>query len=269
MRTAFDVYVERSSWIHQLDARVKLLFVLLASLALTLFSNLFFMLAALVLVQALIASAHVPRDRLVWVWKAMLPVNLFIPVLWTVFYPEGPVLYELGPVSLTPLALSRGLGVAARLDAIAFIGFLWLFTTDQRSIVRSLVKIGLPFEWGLVLAISLRYLPAFQGLYTLVVEAQQARALDLTSGGFFRRLRARLPILVAVIISALRMADKLARALECRALGLEGVQRTYLHDLQFTRQDYVLLVALLVGFFGLVVLRVLGLFTHPLYVFPV
>ncbi len=269
MSMAFDVYVERSSWLHRVDPRVKLLFVLLGSLALTLFSNLLFMLAALLAVQALILSARVPRDRLAWVWRAMLPINLLIPALWTLFYPEGSVLLALGPVRLTPVALLRGLGVAARLDSIAFIGFSWLFTTDQRAIVRSLVKIGLPFEWGLVLAISLRYLPAFQGLYSMVVEAQQARALDLTRGGLWRRLRSRLPILVAVMISALRMADRLARSLESRALGVEGVERTYLHDIRLSHRDYALLVALVVGFGGMVGLRLLGWFTHPLYPLPV
>ena len=43
--------------------------------------------------------------------------------------------------------------------ALAFTIFLWLFTTDQATLVRSLVAIGLPYPWGLTLAIALRYLP--------------------------------------------------------------------------------------------------------------
>lgn len=264
MSFAFDLYVERPGWAHRIDPRVKLLFVLVGVISMILFSNLFFMLAALIAIQLLIVSAGVPRDRLAWVWKTMLPVNVLIPLLWMVFYPEGYVLFQLG-VKFTPLALARGLAVAARLDTIAFISFLWLFTTDQTSIVRSLVKIGMPFEWGLALAISLRYVPTFYGLYTVVAEAQQARALDLAKGNIFQRLKSYLPILVAMIISALRTADKLARALESRALGLEGVERTCLHDIHFTRRDHVLSAVLLLVFCGMIALRVLGLFTHPIY----
>ena len=265
MSFKFDLYVERPGWAHRVDPRVKLLFVLVGAVSLVLFSNVFFMLAALIAIQLLVASAGVGRDRFAWVWKIMLPVNFLIPLLWTVFYPEGDILFECWIIKFTPLALARGVGIAARLDTIAFICFLWLFTTDQTSIVRSLVKIGLPFEWGLVLAISLRYIPTFYGLYTVVAEAQQARALDLAKGNFFQKLRAYLPILVAMIISALRAADRLARALESRAFGIKGVERTCLRDIRFTRWDYVLAATLLLFFCGMIVLRVLGVFTHPLY----
>ena len=265
MSFMFDLYVERKGWAHRVDPRVKLLFVLLGVVSMIFFSNFFFMLAALIAIQLLIASAGVPRDRFAWVWKTMLPINFLIPLLWTVFYPEGDVLFELGLFKFTPVALFRGLGVAARLDTIAFICFLWLFTTDQMSIVRSLVKVGMPFEWGLVLAISLRYIPTFYGLYVVVAEAQQARALDITKGNFFTKLKAYMPIMVAMLISALRTADKLGKALESRALGLEGVERTYLHDIRFVRRDYALCAVLLFAFCGLVLLRVMGVFAHPLY----
>ncbi len=265
MSFTFDLYVERPGWAHRIDPRVKLLFVLVGVVTMILFSNLLFMLAALIAIQALIGSAGVPRDRVAWVWKTMLPINFLIPLLWTVFYPEGDVLFQLWMLKFTPMALARGVGVAMRLDTIAFICFLWLFTTSQTAIVRSMVKIGMPFEWGLILAISLRYVPTFYGLYTVVAEAQQARALDLTKGNFFQRLRCYLPILVAMVISALRTADRLARALESRALGVNGVERTYLHDIHFTRQDYVLSVGLFLAFCGMVVLRMMGVFTHPLY----
>jgi energy-coupling factor transporter transmembrane protein EcfT len=68
-----------------------------------------------------------------------------------------------------------------------------------------------------------------------------------------------------MLISALRTADKLAKALESRALGIEGVERTYLHDIHFARRDYALSVMLLLIFCGMIVLRILGVFTHPLY----
>jgi energy-coupling factor transport system permease protein len=267
MSFMFDLYVVRRAWAHGIDPRVKLLFVILGAVTMILFSNIFFMLAALAVVHVLTVSAGVPRDRFAWVWKAMLPINFLIPLLWTVFYPEGEVLFQIWILKFTPLALVRGLGVAARLDTIAFICFLWLFTTDQMSIVRSLVKLGMPFEWGLVLAISLRYLPTFYGLYNVVADAQRARALDLSKGNIIARLKSYLPIMVAMLISALRTADKLGKALESRALGVEGVKRTTLHEISFSSRDYIITAGLVVAFAGAVVLRVLGVFIHPWYPF--
>jgi energy-coupling factor transport system permease protein len=185
----------------------------------------------------------------------MIPINILIPILFVIFYPEGPVVFEFLFLQITPTAFLRGLALALRLDAIAFLVFSWMFTTDQTMIVRSLVRLGLPYNAGLVLAISLRYIPTFYGLYNTVLEAQQARALDLTRGSFFRRLRQYLPILVAMIISALRTADTLARALESRALGYRGAQRTSYRDIAFRAVDYVYLAVVLFGFAIVLYLR--------------
>jgi len=134
--------------------------------------------------------------------------------------------------------------------------------------VRSLVKLGLPFEWGLVLALALRYIPTFQGTYTLIAQAQQARGLDISSGTGFKRVRAMMPIFVAMIISSLRASDQLAKALESRALGASGVRRTTLHDIHFRPVDYLLIGLLLTLTLGLMYLKLgYGFGSDPLNFF--
>jgi energy-coupling factor transport system permease protein len=269
MSFSFDLYVQGRSWLHTVDPRVKLAFVFLGTVLMLTFKNLFIMLLSLVITHLIIFSADVPGRKVKWVWRTMLPINILIPTLWVAFYPEGPtVLFQFWFLKVTALSVVRGVSLALRLDAIAFICFTWLFTTDQAAQVRSLVKLGLPFEWGLVLAIGLRYIPTFYGLYSAVSEAQQARALDLTKGNFFSRVRSYLPILVAMMISALRTSEQLARAMESRALGLPGVKRTCRRDIRFRPADYAYTAALLALFSVLLTLRLgFGLGTHPLYLF--
>ncbi|MBN1315700.1 MAG: energy-coupling factor transporter transmembrane protein EcfT [Anaerolineales bacterium] len=250
-----DLYVERTSWAHKMDPRIKVVYVGMGIITILLFKNVFVILLALMLSHLLIALSNIPRDRITWVWKRMTPINILIPTLFVIFYPEGPVLFEIWFFKFTILALLRGAALAFRLDAIAFLVFSWMFTTDQTKIVRSFVRLGLPFNAGLVLAISLRYIPTFYGLFTTVSEAQKARALDLDKGSFFERLRQYIPILVAMIISALRTADKLAMALESRALGVKGVKRTCLRDITFRQVDYVYLGLILVAFVAAIYLR--------------
>jgi energy-coupling factor transport system permease protein len=238
-----------------MDPRLKVIYVALGIVAILLFKSALLILVAVLLTQLLLFSARVPGRNILWVWKRMLPINILIPVLFVLFYPEGMVLFRIWIIKVTPLAFVRGAALALRLDAIAFLVFSWMFTTDQTMIVRSLVRLGLPYNGGLVLAISLRYIPTFYGLYGTVAEAQQARALDLTRGSFFQRLRQYLPILVAMIISALRTADKLAMALESRALGYRGARRSAYRDIAFRAIDYVYLGGILVTFAGLVFVR--------------
>ena len=132
--------------------------------------------------------------------------------------------------------------------------------------MRSLVKLGLPYEWGLVLALGLRYIPTFYGLFGVVTDAQQSRGLDLREGGWLARLRAYLPILVAMIISALRTAENLGLALEARALGLPGVRRTAFRQVAFRPVDYAYLAVVLTLFAALAFLRWRhGLGAHPFW----
>jgi energy-coupling factor transport system permease protein len=238
-----------------MDPRIKVISVILGIVSILLFKNVFVILLALLLSHLLILSARVPAENIVWVWKRMLPINILIPVLFVLFYPEGPVLFQFLFLQFTPLAAIRGLALVLRLDAIAFLVFSWIFTTDQTKIVRSFVKMGLPYNGGLVLALSLRYIPTFYGLYSTVSEAQQARALDLGKGSFIHRLRQYLPILVAMIISALRTAEKLGQALESRGLGYSGARRTYYHDIAFRRMDYVYLIIILMTFAAILYAR--------------
>jgi energy-coupling factor transport system permease protein len=237
MSVSYDLYQPGDSWLHRLDPRTKLLGVVCGCGVLLLYRNLGVMLAALLLIHLLLYSAHVARARIMWVWKLTLPTMIMIALLWVVFYPgEGPVLLAWWVVRVTAHNLAQGLAVALRISALAFTIFLWLFTTDQATLVRSLVALGLPYAWGLTIAMALRYLPTMASTLRMISDAQQARALDLTQGNPLKRARAYMPIIVAMLISALRTAENLSRALESRALGVSP-RRTTLRPLHFRRRD--------------------------------
>ncbi len=252
----YDLYMPGDSFLHRLDPRVKLLLVAEAIVLLFLFTHLLTAVIALVLAHALILSAGVPMRRVRGVWQLMLPLTLLIPALWWIFQPgSGPALMTLGPLRLTWDALLRGITVALRLDALAFVMFLWLFTTDQATMVRGMAALGLPYTWSLTLSLALRYLPTVAELYRQVVDAQRARGLDLDTGSLWRRLRAHQPILVAVIISALRTSQSLAWSLEARGLGAPEMRRTQFRRLRFNWLDCLVTTLLLMLLAGSLFIR--------------
>jgi len=82
------------------------------------------------------------------------------------------------------------------------------------------------------------------------VDAQQARGLDLESGAIRERLQAYQPILIALVVSALRHSEALGWALEARGLGTTLRPRTVFKPLRMRRLDWLVLgvlTALLVG----------------------
>jgi len=255
MSFAFDLYVDRPSWLHRLDPRTKLAFVVVSSFVLLSFSSPFVSAVFLLGIHAMLWSGKVPASRLRWAWQRMWPITFLILVLWPVFYPQGnDVLLQVWRVRITTQGLWQGLSTALRVDALAFAFLVLLFSTDQTRLVRGLVKLGLPYEWGLTLAIALRYLPTLYGIYTAVGEAQQARGWVIGEGGFVQRVKSYLPILVAVIVTALRLADNLSMALAARGFQ-SGAKRTYLRELKLSLADEVCLSLFAVLFIVFLTLR--------------
>jgi energy-coupling factor transport system permease protein len=248
------LYVPGSSWAHRADPRLKLLLVVAVWTVLFVYHSLAVFLGALLLLHVVYLSAKIPRRRILAIWKAFLPLGVLIPLLWALFTPGGMVLLELGPLRFSLDGFQQGLLLALRLVSMAFVLLFWLYTTPPDTMVLGLVRLGLPYEWGLTFTLALHYIPAFQDLYRSISDAQQARGL-LVSGSGLGRVRAMMPVFVPLVISLLRLSDGLARALEARAFGAAGVHRTYLKEVRFQRSDYGLAALILVVLVGLLVLR--------------
>jgi energy-coupling factor transport system permease protein len=242
---SFDLYVRRATAIHRLDPRVKLAFVVDATLLTFLWPSIWTAAAMIGVCTLGFWRARIPAGHVARILRLVAPLMIMVFTLTAIFGTgTGQALLSLGPFTVTANSLARGALLALRLLALAMIMFLWLFTTDQASMVRGFVALGLPYEWGLTLALALRYLPLFATLFEQVRDAQQARGLDLEQRSFRGRLQAYLPVLVAMMISALRHSEHLGWALESRALGAQGVHRSTFRPLHLRRTDIIALIGL-------------------------
>ena len=255
MSQGVDVYLARDSWLHRLDPRAKLWAVLAAGAAALLFQQLAVLASLLLLTHLALLSAQVPAGRLRWLWARLAPLLVVILVLQPLFAPgPGPALLQLGPVRLTAEGILVGLSFALRAAVLTFLSAALLLTTRPADLVQGLVALGLPYSWGLMVGLSMRYLTTISRLFLTVREAQQARGLVLDRGNPFQRARAYVPILVATIIAALRLGDNLGLALAARGLGYPA-QRTTLHGLHFGRRDWLVVILAGAAFLGGLILR--------------
>jgi len=269
MRVAVDLYVRRQSWLHATDPRVKLLAVAVGLVILLAFKNLYVMLTVLIGLHVVHWSASIPREKILFVWRTLLPISIMIATLWIVFYPSGTPILEFWLIKVTPLSVAQGLALALRINAMALLVFAWLYTTDNNELVLSLVKLRLPYSWGLVLSLALRYIPTFQATYGMISDAQQARGLRISEESGFKRVRVMMPIFVAMVISALRTSEDLAKALEARGFGLVGTHRTFFRDLDFRGLDWLFTGTLLLAAAVMIYLNLSYSFgQHVLRLFP-
>ena len=133
--------------------------------------------------------------------------------------------------------------------------FLMTYTTSPialtdglESLLGPLKKLHLPVhELAMMMSIALRFIPTLIEETDKIMNAQKARGAMLDSGTMTERIKALVPVLIPLFISAFRRADELAMAMECRCYrGGDG--RTRLKVLRCTRQDYIDLAVCIVCF---------------------
>ena len=114
--------------------------------------------------------------------------------------------------------------------------------------LRPLSKLKFPVhELAMMMTIALRFIPLLIEETDKIMNAQKARGAQLDSGTLMQRVKALIPVLIPLFISAFRRADELAMAMECRCYhGGEG--RTRLKELRMSGKDVWLTVAAVVVF---------------------
>ena len=110
----------------------------------------------------------------------------------------------------------------------------------------------------MMMCIALRFIPTLIEETDKIMSAQKARGVDFESGNLLRRVRALIPILVPLFISAFRRADELATAMECRCYhGGDG--RTKMKLLRYKFLDIKAFGVGVILLAGVIVLRRFGL----------
>lgn len=246
----FDLYLPQEGWLHHLDPRTKIALVLCGAVLFVVFNSTVMVAVLLAAIHLLLLSSQVPMRQIAWVWRQLLGVLIVIVGLWPLFaHLPGFTLFTVGPLTVTAPALLTGLATGLRVVGMSLLFFVILFTTRQDRLVRGLVRLGLPFEWGLALAIALRYIPTFTHAVSQIQDAQAARGWQTSRGNLIRRLQSTIPVLTALVINVLRTSDTLGMALAARGVG-SGQPRTVWHDIRFTGRDWLVL-ALILFTFGL------------------
>jgi len=77
------------------------------------------------------------------------------------------------------------------------------------------------------------------------MKAQMARGADFESGNILRRAKSLIPILVPLFISAFRIAQELAMAMEARCYR-GGEMRTRLNAMKLKKLDILAIISIII-----------------------
>lgn len=253
-------YYPADSVLHKLDPRVKLFGTLIFIISLFIVDNLIGYLLATVFLLFSIALSKVPVKFMVRGMKAILFV-LIIAVVFNMFLTKGEtVLWEWWKFTLTMEGISQAGRMAIRLVFLVIGSSLMTLTTTPNNLTDGM-EAGLGFlkyikvpvhEIAMMMSIALRFIPILLEETDKIMKAQMARGADLESGNLFKRVKALVPILVPLFVSAFRRANDLAMAMESRCYqGGDG--RTKMKPLKYHSGDVVAYVVIL-AYLGLCIL---------------
>ena len=128
----------------------------------------------------------------------------------------------------TRAGFDLGLSTAVRLATFLAAGLVFLTTTRIEEVAYALGCVHVPYKVGFTLMLSFRLVPVFFDAALSVVQAQRCRGLPFDRGGPMTRLRRFVPVIVPVLIGALRRADRMAMALELRGFNSGRPRTTFL-----------------------------------------
>ena len=228
----FGRYYPGNSFVHKMDARIKLLLSIAYIVGVFLVKGnsttgeydwyAFLMLFVFVILVTIVA--RVPFFSIIRSVKGILFFVLLSAALQIFFNSNGPVLVEWGVIVITEYGLLNAGYIVARIMLIIMGTSLLTLTTTPveiadgiESLLKPLKLVRFPVhEFALIMSIALRYIPILIDETDRIIKAQKARGADFESGNLLSRVKALIPILIPLLISAFRRADELGDAMDSR-----------------------------------------------------
>ena len=253
----FGQFVDTGSFIHRMDARIKILatFVfIVASFLVNSFVGFAVALALLVLIQIVsrIPSGYLLRGSRFFV--AFLVFILFFQVL---FYPgevsEGGYLWRWGVLSVSTNGLYTAGILGLRVIFLYYVTTMLMLVTSLVDLTNGLELLFGPLqrlrvpvnELVLVFVIAIKFVPIFIEEVERLARAQTARGVPFDEGGAITRARRIGRLLVPIFIGGFARADVLTTAMNTRSYR-GGQQRTKFRRMKAAPYDWLVLALVIV-----------------------
>ncbi len=244
-------YYPSESPIHRLDPRIKIIGTLIYIIALFVINRFVGFAAAILCLAIIIKVSKVPLKFILRGLKAIFFIIIFTFVL-NMFMVKGETLVKIWIFTITKEGLYQASFMAIRLILLILGSSLLTLTTKPISLtdgiehlLKPFSKIGLPaHELAMMMTIALRFIPTLLEETDKIMKAQQARGADFETGNILHRAKQLIPILVPLFISAFRIAQDMAMAMEARCYH-GGDNRTRMNSIKYGRFDAVAAVLII------------------------
>lgn len=258
----FGQYYQAESFVHKMDPRVKIL-LLIAYIVMVFVAKTFLgLFATLAFLLVTVVASKVPIGSVLKSIKAIIFLVVFTAILNICFYSPKAGDTHLFWVVYTEGLISAGF-LALRLVALVMGSAVLTLTTTPVSLtdgIESLLKpltiVKFPVhDLALIMSIALRSIPTLANETERIINAQKARGAEFDSGNIIKKVKALIPVLIPLLISAFRRGDELGDAMDARCYSGSKIRTKY-KKLTLGFRDLIGSLAVAVALTGIILLNV-------------
>ncbi|HEX9863065.1 MAG TPA: energy-coupling factor transporter transmembrane component T [Candidatus Bathyarchaeia archaeon] len=220
--------------IHNLDPRIKFVYVCAVFVAAIIFWEILPLMVLFLMQIPFVLLARVQKQ---WLRSlrgaAFLAVIIFsVNIATKFFFGSGYV--------LTAADVESAFALTLRFIVLVESFSVFFLTTSPDHLGLALEMTRVPYEFAFAFTTAVRFVPVLAEEAQTIMDAQKARGLELEKGNFMKRIKNYIPVLIPLIVSAIRRSLELAEAMESRAWGATK-KRTNLYALKLHTGDIALL----------------------------
>lgn len=249
-------YIPADSLIHRLDPRSKLIAMMLFIGFIFWANNPWTNAISLIFTLSLVFLSKIKLTFFLSGLRPMIGLIIFTTLFQVFFTRGGEVYWSFGIFQMTSQGLQQAGIILTRFILIIFFSTLLSLTTMPLSLadaVESLLSPLKPFkvpvhELGLMLSMSLRFVPTLMDDTQRIMNAQRARGVDFNEGSLIQKVKSIIPILIPLFATSFKRSIALATAMEAR--GYQGGNgRTKYRQLSWQLIDSLTVLTMMI--FGL------------------
>jgi energy-coupling factor transport system permease protein len=254
-------YIAGSSPLHRLDARAKLLLLIVYLIALFVVDAWGGLLLFTLLLAVAIASS---RINIKFLLRGVVPVLwLIIAVaLFHIFFTKGgEQIFVFGIATIESNGLVQAGITSLRLFLLVMAASLFTLTTPIMSAAMAIEKLLSPLSYikvptaeiGLMLALSFRFIPILLEESERLTMAQKARGREIAVKGRLERTKDLLALIIPILVNTFKRADNIAIAMELRGYK-PGAVRTSLYRMEISRREVVFTTLVMISIITIAIL---------------
>lgn len=232
---SFGQYYPTKSFVHKMDARIKLLLTVLYIVTVFLVQTYSGYIATFVVLLVTIIVARIPFKTVLKSIKAVIFLIFFTVILNVFFYNGEEVLWSWWILTIHKGAIDFAIRMALRLLFLVMGTSLLTFTTSPVELTDGLESLMTPLKFikfpvhdvAVIMSITLRFIPILMEEADKIIMAQSSRGADFSSKNIIKKAKAMLPILIPLFISAFRRAEELSLAMDSRCYNATDKRTRY------------------------------------------